>query len=93
MRLYPGQKIMIKEKMPSTKFTKFLVKDGILTSESEIQPPPYFFYIFQDILRLSKNKFRVESLKTRRKFFRPPLKRVENFLAPPPFCQVAVFNK
>ena len=54
-------------------------------------PPPkkiskiflLLFYIFQDILRLSKNKFRVESLKTRRKFFRPPLKRVENFLAPP----------
>ena len=95
-----GQKIIIEEKKCRAQtYTMFLVKDAIPTSESEIRgtsefflpPPPkkikiflLLFYIFQDILRLSKNKFRVESLKTRRKFFRPPLKRVENFLAPPP---------
>ena len=84
----------------------FLVKDAILTPESEIRgtseffcPPPLkkinfiTFYIFQDILRLSKNKFRVESLKTRRKFFRPPPKTRRKFSRPPPFCQVAVLNK
>ena len=54
-------------------------------------PPPkknskiflLLFYIFQDILRLSKNKFRVESLKTRREFLSPPLRGLEDLLRPP----------
>ena len=58
-------------------------------------PPPLkknqnFFITFLHLsgyFKTFKKKFRLESLKARRKFFRPPLKRVENFLAPPKKAQ------
>ena len=85
----------------------FLVKDAIPTSESEIRgtsefflPPPLkkipkFFITFLHLsgyFKTFKKQISRGISQNASKFFSPPLKRVENFLAPP-FCQVAVLNK